>query len=279
MPTELFDRSVLRVASPEPGPGLTPTHEARLVIPPGRWAEHDPFLLMAEDWFDPGTFGPHPHRGFETVTLVLEGELTHFDSLGRTGTLGAGDAQWMTAGRGIIHTEEPAAGSRVHSLQLWLNLPSANKMAEPRYQDLRGPDMPVRREGGAEVRVYAGRSGHVTSSTRTLTPVTMLDMRLGAGAVIGQELPAAHNAFLYVLEGSGTIGADADPVVAGEIAWLTRSAEHQASRVVLRADVGMRAVLWAGEPIAEPVAARGPFVLNTDAELDQAFADFKAGRF
>jgi redox-sensitive bicupin YhaK (pirin superfamily) len=258
---------------------MTPSHEARLIIAPGHWVEHDPFLLLAEDWFEPGTFAPHPHRGFETVTLVLEGELTHRDNHGGRGTLRAGDAQWMTAGRGIVHAEEPVPGSRVHSLQLWLNLPAAKKRVVPRYLDLLGRDMPVRREANAEIRVYAGRSGDAEAPTATLTPVTMVDIRITGGGTVAQELPSAHNAFLYVLEGGAMVGTAAEPVAAGELVWLTRSNAHDRSRVVMRADAGFRAVLWAGEPIGEPVAARGPFVMNTEAELEEAFADFRARRF
>ena len=246
----------------------------------GDWAAVDPFLALMEDWFPKGIFGKHPHRGIETMTYVMEGRLDHSDNQGHAGRMGAGDAQWMTAGRGIVHAEEPAEDDVVHSFQLWINLPAADKMVPPRYQDLRGAEMPVRREKGAELRVFAGTSGGVTAPTENYTPVTMIDMRLDPEASVKQELPADYNTFVVVISGGGTLGAEGRPIRSGDIAWLTRGSDDAPSEVEISAGSdGLRALLIGGRPLKEPVAARGPFVMNTDAEIAQAYADYRAGRF
>jgi redox-sensitive bicupin YhaK (pirin superfamily) len=260
------ERRVRRVADTEIGQGMNPRHRVRLVLEPGHWSEHDPFLLLAEDWFVAGTFGDHPHRGFETVTFVLEGEVEHRDNHGGHGVLRAGDAQWMTAGRGVIHSEE-AGPNGAHTLQLWINLPRALKMSPPRYEDLRGANVPVQRKGGAELRTF--------KPSQSLTPITMIELRIDAGASATCELASGDNTFIYVIDGAARFGADATPAHAGQVAWL----EREGTRLTVQADEAMRAMLWSGPPIREPVAARGPFVMNTTDELVQAFADFQAGRF
>jgi len=158
-PGGLVQRNVMRIDSPPVGRGRTDAHRARVLVPPGNWAASDPFLLLAEDWFPAGVFERHPHRGIETVTYVIDGTIEHYDNHGNAGTIGPGDAQWLTAGRGLIHNEEPAKGQTVHSLQLWVNLPRANKLVPARYQELRAADVPLRHEPGGEVRVFLGASG------------------------------------------------------------------------------------------------------------------------
>ena len=161
---------------------LGPGHSNSLILEPGRWTEYDPFLFLAEDWFERGSFDVHPHRGIETVTYVMEGRLEHYDNKsGQTDELFPGDAQWMTAGRGVIHKEDPAVGETVHSLQLRVNLPSGKKMTEPRYQNLRRADMPVRRAEGAEIVVFSGSSGGVCAAKQNVVPVPMAEMRLAPG--------------------------------------------------------------------------------------------------
>ena len=180
----LLQRSALSVDHPEPQQGMTPQHRVRPLMPAamrGDYAAVDPFLGLMEDWFPRGVFGKHPHRGIETVTYVLDGRIDHYDNQGHEGAILPGDAQWMTAGRGLIHNEIPAEGQTVHSLQLWVNLPAAQKMVAPRYQDLVARDMPVRREPGAEIRVFSGSSGGVSAPTRNFVPVTMVEFRLDAG--------------------------------------------------------------------------------------------------
>lgn len=249
------------------------------VLEPGRWEEFDPFLMMAEDWFQRGTFDDHPHRGIETVTFVLEGHLEHRDNHGGKGLLGPGDVQWMTAGRGIVHAEEPVPGETVHSLQLWLNLPRARKMAEPRYQDLSGDQVPVRRADRALVRVFSGSSGNVAANTLNHTPVTAVELVIDAGGSATQDLPGSYNGFLYVLEGSGVFGAEETRAEQGQVLWLGSANGAPQSDISIRAERPLRALLIAGEPLREPVAAYGPFVMNTMEEIKQAFADYQAGKF
>ncbi len=246
----------------------------------GDFAATDPFLALMEDWFPRGVFGKHPHRGIETVTYVLEGRIDHYDNQGHEGAILPGDAQWLTAGRGLIHNEVPAEGDTVHSLQLWVNLPAADKMTAPRYQDLVAKDMPARREPGVEIRVFSGASGGVTAPTKNYAPVTMVEIRLDRHACVRQDLPADYNAVVVVLEGDGAIGAEDRSIAPGDVAWLTREDDAAPSEATIRAlDKPLRALLYAGRPLREPVVARGPFVMNTEAEIEQAYVDFRAGRF
>jgi quercetin 2,3-dioxygenase len=249
------------------------------VLKPGLWKEYDPFLFMAEDWFQQGTFDFHPHRGIETVTFVLEGKLKHEDNYGGYGVLEPGDVQWMTAGRGIIHSEDPLPGETVHSLQLWVNLPRSDKMAEPRYQDMKSANTPVRREPGSIVRVFSGASGGVEATTLNHIPVTYLEIVMEEGAVLSQELPGGYNGFIYVLEGKGRFGSNEKPGEERKVLWLGSSNGAEQSEITIRADEPLRAILVAGQPIHEPVVAYGPFVMNTDEEIQQAFDDYRSGKF
>jgi hypothetical protein len=175
-------REVALIANPEFEAGRVAGHRARRLIDGGNPAFSDPFLVMAEDWVPRDAFSRHPHRGIETVTLVLDGALEHFDNAGNTGVINTGDAQWMTAGRGVIHNENPLSGTTAHALQLWVNLPASEKMAAPRYQDVRGADLPTRREPGVEIRLLPGSSGGVSSPTLNHVPVTAIDARMDDGA-------------------------------------------------------------------------------------------------
>lgn len=276
----IFIREVARIDDSKIALGRVPEHQARTLFDARDPAFTDPFLIMAEDWVPRGAFGLHPHRGIETVTFVIEGSVEHFDSAGHGGIIGADDAQWMTAGRGVLHEENPIQGTLAHTLQLWVNLPAAEKMSEPRYQDLLGTAMPTRRETGVEVRVFSGESGGVVSSTLNHVPVTMLDVRIEPGVSFHQDLLAADNAFVYVLKGQPQIGAARMPVESGRLAWLTRSDGPGLSVLTLAAEgTAIRVLLFAGRPLREPVAFGGPFVMNTEEEIKQAFADYRAGRF
>ncbi|MEK5036988.1 pirin family protein [Sporosarcina sp. FSL K6-3457] len=255
------------------------THKVGLVIEPGNWEEADPFLLMAEDFFVRGTFGMHPHRGIETVTYVIEGKLEHSDNKTGDGELLPGDVQWMTAGRGIIHTEDPAVGDTVRSLQLWVNLPSDKKMTEPRYQNMRAQDMPIREEEGATIRVFSGSSMGVTAATKNHVPVTMVELNVDAGATVMQDLPGSYNGFIYVLEGQGAFGKDNTIGKAGQVLWLERGLDTEQTELTIHATEQLRVVLYAGQPIGEKVVARGPFVMNSDEEIVQAYKDYHEGKF
>ena len=174
-------------------------HASGLVLPAGQTQLFDPFLIMAEDEFQREAFDHHPHRGMETVTYVLAGELHHADNQGGSGVLHPGDAQWMTAGRGLTHLEAPPAGTTVHTLQLWVNLPQAQKMTAPRYQDIPGRSAPTRQEPGVTYRVYSGNSADIVSPTKNHVPVTMVEILVEAGHTATQDLPADYTGFLYVL--------------------------------------------------------------------------------
>lgn len=244
----------------------------------------DPLLMLDE--FGPVTYGPgeaigapdHPHRGFETVTYMLQGGGAHADSAGNRGTIGPGDVQWMTAGDGIVHREMPTPdilerGGTVHGFQLWVNLPRSHKRMAPRYQDLRAADIPeaVGDEGRATLRVIAGEALGVSAPTHTVTPVTYLHARLAAGASLDLPLPTDQNVAVYVFEGEVRVSGEA--VGRGQLVVL---GEGEAVR--LEAEAPAQALVLGGRPLAEPVAWGGPFVMNTRGEVRQAMLDYQAGR-
>lgn len=268
-------RSVRDVIIEEKSPG----HKVGLVIEPNNWEDVDPFLLMAEDHFVRGTFGMHPHRGIETVTYVIDGRLEHVDNNAGEGVLEPGDVQWMTAGKGIIHTEDPVAGAAAHVLQLWVNLPSDKKMTEPRYQNMRAQDMPVRHEEGATMRVFSGSSMGVSANTKNHVPVTMVEFNVEAGATVTQDLPGSYNGFLYIVDGKGTFGKDHIVGEQGQVLWLERGANEEKTEVIIHATEKLRVLLYAGQPIGEKVVARGPFVMNSEEEITQAYKDYREGKF
>jgi redox-sensitive bicupin YhaK (pirin superfamily) len=274
-----IQREVSRILNPAFADGELDGQRARRLIDGRDIAGADPFLLMAEDWMPRDAFANHPHRGIETFTMVLEGAIEHSDSAGHGDVLEAGDAQWLTAGRGIIHNENALPGTVAHTLQLWINLPAAQKMAEPRYQDFRSATLPTRNEPGVEVKVISGASGETISPTLNHVPVTAIDARLGAAAVFEQALEPSANAFILVLEGQALIGGMKRLVEAGELAWLTRADEASSTVAIATSASPARVLLFAGKPLNEPVVFGGPFVMNTHAEIAQAYADYREGRF
>jgi hypothetical protein len=245
----------------------------------------DPFLLLDEFRSDQGDdyaagFPDHPHRGFETVTYMLAGRMRHKDHSGNEGTLVPGGVQWMTAGRGIIHSEMPLQeDGLMWGFQLWVNLPARDKMGPPRYQEF-GPDAipEAVRPDGVRVRVIAGEAEGRTGPVRGIaTSPLYLDVALPAGAGYSQPLPAEHNAFVYVFEGAARVGPEGagQSVAAGHLALL----DPGGSLEVRGGDGGGRLLLIAARPIGEPVARYGPFVMNTREELRQAVQDLEAGTF
>ncbi|GMI70464.1 PIRIN2 [Hibiscus trionum] len=234
----------------------------------------DPFLMMDDFTVSPPAgFPDHPHRGFETVTYMLQGGITHQDFAGHKGTIHTGDVQWMTAGRGIIHSEMPA-GEGVHKgLQLWINLSSHEKMIQPRYQELLSEDIPSAEHDGVEVRVIAGESMGVQSPVYTRTPTMFLDFILRPRSQIHQHIPESWNAFAYIIEGEGVFGyQNKTPISANHVVVLGPgdgvSVWNKSSSKPLRF------VLIAGQPLNEPVVQYGPFVMNTQAEIDQTIEDY-----
>ena len=255
-------------------------------FPTARLDHLDPFPLL--DRLGPATHGPgeakgapdHPHRGFETVTYILEGAFEHGDSQGNHGRIGAGDVQWMTAGSGVIHSEMPSAeirdnGGRLHGFQLWVNLPRRDKMMKPRYQELRASDIPTATspDGKVTVTVIAGESLGTRATIDTRTPIIYLHVRLAAGARFAQPIPATYNAFAFLINGEATFaGRQARE---NDMALFDRNGEG----VVIETDPGAELLLIAGVPLGEPVVRYGPFVMNTPGEIRQAMLDYQSGRF
>jgi len=240
----------------------------------------DPFLML--DAFgsdDPDDyiagFPDHPHRGFETITYMLAGRMKHKDSAGHEGLLQNGGVQWMTAGRGVIHSEIPQQEEGVmEGFQLWLNLPAAEKMCPPWYRDFAAAELPrFRTAAGVEAILIAGESHGVAGAvTRAATVPLYLDLHLPAGAHFIQPLPAVHNAFVHVYR--GTVAIAGTEVPAGRMAIL----QNEGDGVVVEALEDARAILVAGRPLGEPIAQYGPFVMNTQAEIQQTLADYRDGR-
>jgi len=243
----------------------------------------DPFLMLdafgtdnPEDYI--GGFPDHPHRGFETVTYMIAGQMRHRDSFGHEGLLRNGGVQWMTAGSGIVHSELPEqADGRMEGFQLWLNLPAKDKMRAPWYRDIQSAEVPeFTTPEGATARVIAGRSHGVGGAMeREVTRPLYLDLHLAEGATFAQSLPPQFNAFVYVYRGALEIGGTMVP--AQRMAVLKNAADTDG--VLVRATQPARALLVAGMPLGEPIAQHGPFVMNTREELFQAVQDYQAGKF
>lgn len=247
-------------------------------------AAASPFLLL--DYAGPVEFAPseqqrgvdgHPHRGFETVTIVYAGGLQHRDSAGNSGEIGPGDVQWMTAGSGVIHEElhSPSfssTGGLFEIVQLWVNLPASQKMADPRYQDLRASEIPYVRTTFGAVRVIAGSYGGVTGPARTMTDLQVLDMRLDAGSKVQVDIIDGHSATLVTL--------DAEVSVNGQYVGSSSTTvfSHLGDQVEFSVEKSGKALLLTGQPIDEPIVGYGPFVMNSQAEIREAIMDYQAGR-
>ncbi len=283
-----MSRSVIRIVEAQRG------HEGagfpiRRPFPTRALAEVDPFLLLDE--MGPVDYGPgeakgapdHPHRGFETVTYVLEGKMRHKDSRGNAGALGPGDVQWMTAGAGVVHSEMPddafqRTGGRMHGFQLWVNLPSRDKMIAPRYQEIPAEKIPVAKsaDGKVTVRVIAGESMGVRAVIDTRTPIVFQHFTLAPGANVRQPISREHAAFAYVFSGTGEFGART--VKQGEVVVFGEDGDDVAWSNAPGSTEPLEVLLLGGVPLREPVARYGPFVMNTEAEIMKAFEDYRSGR-
>jgi redox-sensitive bicupin YhaK (pirin superfamily) len=257
----------------------------RRAFPGPAIADLDPFLLLDQMGpmdLVPGdhrSFPPHPHRGFETVTYLLAGEMQHRDSWGNHGRLRPGDVQWMTAGSGLVHSEVPGedilrTGGRLHGFQLWINLPRKDKMIAPRYQDTASERIPVAREGGVTVKVIAGKALGVSGVIETRIPILYVHATLAPGAVYTQEIPKSENALAFVIEGEAQVGDT--KAAQAQVALFDRSADAVEIRNPGKGPLSL--LLLAGEPIGEPVVRYGPFVMNSRLEIQQAAEDFHSGK-
>ena len=243
----------------------------------------DPFLLLDSFGSDEpldyiGGFPDHPHRGFETVTYILNGAMRHKDNAGHEGVIGEGDVQWMSAGRGIIHSEMPEQkDGLLQGFQLWINLPASEKMNPPRYQEYLSKNIPIESYGEAgSIKVIAGKTDAGTQGPieADATAPYYFDVNLKAGQSFVQSVPQTHNAIFYVMQGKGLVGETTTSVVPTQLAIM-----GQGDQVKITAEEDLRFLFLAGKPLKEPVARYGPFVMNTQEEIMQAFQDFQSGRF
>ncbi len=261
-------------------------HVRSLFMYDGQAEAISPFLLL--DYAAPEPFAPsveprgvgrHPHRGFETVTIAYQGGVEHRDSAGNEGTIGSGDVQWMTAASGIVHEEWherefTRRGGTMEMAQLWVNLPAKDKMAPPAYQDIRSQQIPtVVLEGGASVRVIAGEFRGAKGPARTFTPINVWDTHLKAGQRVELEFREGYTTLLAILKG-GVVINGGETATAAELAILDRAGKE----ITLEATEDAVVLVLNGEPINEPVVGYGPFVMNTQAEIQQAFSDYQSGR-
>jgi quercetin 2,3-dioxygenase len=272
-PTRSLSRTT---TTPPAAPGfIGEGHTAVEVVPPTALADSDPFVLLMDDRLDiprrRQIGGAHPHAGLETVTLVLEGVLSDRDE----GDLGPGDLIWMTAGRGIIHNESVEAAGRSRILQLWIALSSGDRWVAPGFEIIRRNTVPELRGPGVEGRLYSGASGPLRAATRNRVPVTLIDLTLEPGATFQQDLPASYNGFVYVIEGE--VGIGGQRLAKAQVGWLAPSPATALS--ISGGAQGGRLVLYAGEPIGEPLVQHGPFVAGSQAEILDFHRRFRAGQF
>ena len=263
----------------------------RRPFPKASFSEFDPFLLLDE--MGPMDVAPgeakgapdHPHRGFETVTYLLSGDMEHKDSHGHGGKLSAGDVQWMTAGAGVVHSEMPSAefqrsGGTLHGFQLWVNLPKRDKMTKPRYQEIPNSQIPkaTSADGLVTVSVIAGEAMGEKAVIETRTPIIYLHYRIKPGGAAIQKVPGAYNAFAYIVEGKGLFGAEGERADDGQMVLFGQDGDEVRIENPSDAKATLEVLLIAGVPLNEPVARYGPFVMNTEGEIRQAIEDYRLGR-
>ncbi len=263
----------------------------RRPFPKASFSDFDPFLLLDE--MGPMEVAPgeakgapdHPHRGFETVTYMLSGDMEHKDSSGHAGQLRSGDVQWMTAGAGVVHAEMPSAefmrtGGRMHGFQLWVNLPRRDKMITPRYQEIPGSRIPkaISPDGLVSVSVIAGEAMGEKAVIETRTQIIYLHYRIKPGGVVNQKVPHDYNAFVYIVEGAGSFGAEGERGADGQMIMFAPDGDEVRIENPADADAPLEVLLIAGVPLNEPIARYGPFVMNTESEIRQAIEDYQRGR-
>jgi len=263
----------------------------RRPFPKASFSDFDPFLLLDE--MGPMNVAPgeakgapdHPHRGFETVTYILSGDLEHKDSSGHAGQLRSGDVQWMTAGAGVVHSEMPSAefmrtGGRMHGFQLWVNLPQRDKMMKQRYQEIPGSRIPkaTSPDGLVSVSVIAGEAMGEKAVIETRTPIIYLHYRIKPGGVVNQHVPHDYNAFAYVVDGAGLFGVEGERAADAQMVMFAPDGDKLRIENLAEAKTVLDLLLIAGVPLNEPIARYGPFVMNTETEIHQALEDYRRGR-
>jgi len=273
-------RSIARVVIVPPlAPGFVgPGHLTAPVVSPEDFVLNDPFIVLMDDRLEIGdrTVGePHPHAGFETVTLILDGAIYDRDE---GGVIKAGEVQWMTAGRGIIHGENVMTKGKVRLLQLWLTLPKDQRWTTPGFQTILADAVPVRREAGVEVRIYSGASGSLRSTTRNHVPVIMTEITMDPHTSIDQELPTSYNGFAYLISGSVQVGGAV--LNRGQVGWLDRPNDEGTSVLhVVSGEEGARLVLYAGQPQGDRIVSHGPFIGDSKEDIVRLYTEYRAGEF
>jgi redox-sensitive bicupin YhaK (pirin superfamily) len=272
------NRNLIRIYTPQGQPGfLGAGHTARPVVA-GNFVDTDPFIVLMDDLLDKKddvpVGGPHPHAGFETVSLLLEGEIG--DERHR---MKGGDFEIMTAGSGIVHTETIDKQTRLRLLQLWLNLPRKDRWVLPRLQNLSLAHVPSSNQDGVSIKLYSGTLAGMTSPVQNYTPLIVADITLNEGASTTFTLPAAYNAFLYILEGSMQVGEEEKPLKKDQVGWLDRFEEGtESSLKVAAGKEGVRFVLYAGKPTGDTIVSHGPFIADAKEEIQDLYQDYRRGR-
>jgi redox-sensitive bicupin YhaK (pirin superfamily) len=254
----------------------------RRSVSPRASNEHDPFLLFDHFAFNNPLEGPlrgfpmHPHRGIETVTYILDGSVNHRDSLGNAGVIGPGDVQWMTSGRGILHEEMPRRGEsgNIYGFQLWVNLPAAQKMGQPRYQEVNSSTIPTIEKDGATIRLVAGELDGIRGPVTEIAASPLyLDVKLAPGSKFIYPIPSGYTALAYVFEGAGEFANE----VVESVSMVVFN--RDGDQLEVKSDSGVRFMLIAGAPFKEPIVPYGPFVMNTAEEIQQTISDLRNGTF
>lgn len=274
----MIRRKLSNVYAPHAQPGfLGKGHIARPVIE-GDFSQSDPFILLMDDMLDKKDHspvgGPHPHGGFETVTLVLEGELSD-----GPGGLSAGDFEMMTAGSGVVHTEIISKPTKMRILQLWLNLPKENRKAGPRLQRLKNNQVPAEVTEAYSLKVYSGTFASLTSPIKNYTPVTIAEVKLKPNAILTTTLPSDYTAFAYTVGGTLLAGDDNKQVDADHVGWFDRFGFNERTEITFQAgDKGAHFVFYAAEPQRHPIVSHGPFIADTMDDIRQLYSDYRAGK-
>jgi redox-sensitive bicupin YhaK (pirin superfamily) len=267
-----------RIETPKAQPGfLGPDHTARPVVG-GNYSHSDPFIILMDDFLDKKDNAPvggaHPHAGFETVSLLLEGEVG--DAAHK---MKKGDFQLMTAGSGIVHTETIDKAIKMRLLQLWVNLPKKDRAATPRVQDLPLAHVPTSFENGVQVKLYSGSLAGLTSPVQNHTPMIIADITIAAGTTTVQHIPANFNTFLYILSGTVNVGEDEKALKQDQVGWLSLTADEAQSELKLTTgEEEVRLVLYAGKPLGENIVSHGPFIADSSEDISRLYQEYRGGK-
>jgi redox-sensitive bicupin YhaK (pirin superfamily) len=271
-------RKLIKINTPEGQPGfLGAGHTARPVIT-GSFSESDPFIMLMDDILDKKdnepVGGPHPHAGFETVSLLLEGEIGDDEH-----KMKGGDFQMMTAGSGVVHTETIDKIAKMRLLQLWLNLPKKDRAATPRVQDLPLEHVPALSKNGVHIKLYSGSLEGLVSPVKNYTPMIIADITIDAGVITIQQVPANYNTFLYVIKGSVKVGEDEKQLSQEQVGWLDLFGDNASSDLKLTAgEDGVRFVLYAGKPLGENIVSYGPFIADSSEDIKRLYQEYRDGK-